>query len=126
MGLLGTFAAVAVTLAVVGIYSVIAFLAAQRRGEIGIRLALGAAPGDVVHLVLRQGLRPVALGLLAGFCLMLWLGGPLESQLFGTTLLSDPLSFTITAACVLIAALTACVLPAWRASRVGPAAALRS
>ena len=125
MGLLGTFAAVAVTLAVVGIYGVIAFLAAQRRGEIGIRLALGAAPGDVMHLVLRQGLRPVALGLLAGFCLMLWLGRVLESQLFGTTRF-DPLSFTITTAGVLIAALTACSLPAWRASRVGPAAALRS
>jgi putative ABC transport system permease protein len=125
MGLLGTFAAVAVTLAVVGIYGVIAFLAAQRRGEIGIRLALGAAPRDVMHLVLRQGLRPVALGLLAGFCLMLWLGRVLESQLFGTTRF-DPLSFTITAAGVLIAALTACSLPAWRASRVGPAAALRS
>jgi ABC-type lipoprotein release transport system permease subunit len=118
-------AADAVTLAVVGIYSVIAFLTAQRRGEIGIRLALGAAPGDVIHLVLRQGLRPVALGLLAGFCLMLWLGRLLESQLFGTTRF-DPLSFTITAAGVLIAALTACWLPAWRASRVGPAAALRS
>ena len=125
MGLLGTFAAVAVTLAVVGIYGVIAFLAAQRRGEIGIRLALGAAPGDVMHLVLRQGLRPVALGLLAGVCLMLWLGRVLESQLFGTTRF-DPLSFTITAAGVLIAALIACSLPAWRASRVGPAAALRS
>ena len=125
MGLLGTFAAVAVTLAVVGIYGVIAFLAAQRRGEIGIRLALGAAPRDVMHLVLRQGLRPVALGLLAGFCLMLWLGRVLESQLFGTTRF-DPLSFTITTAGVLIAALTACSLPAWRASRVGPAAALRS
>jgi putative ABC transport system permease protein len=124
-GLLGTFAGVAVTLAVVGIYGVIAFLTAQRRGEIGIRLALGAAPGDVVRLVLRQGLRPVVLGLIAGFCLMLWLGRLLEAQLFGTTRF-DPVSFAVTAAGVLIAAFLACSLPAWRASRVGPAAALRN
>jgi putative ABC transport system permease protein len=123
-GLLGTFAGVAVTLAVVGIYGVIAFLTAQRRSEIGIRLALGAVPGDVVRLVLRQGMRPVVLGLIAGFCLMLWLGRLLESQLFGTTRF-DPVSFTVTGTGVLIAALVACSVPAWRASRVGPAMALR-
>jgi putative ABC transport system permease protein len=123
-GLLGTFAGVAVALAVVGIYGVIAFLTTQRRGEIGIRLALGAAPGDVVRLVLRQGLRPVVLGLIAGFCLMLWLGRLLEAQLFGTTRF-DPVSFAVTALGLLIAAFLACSLPAWRASRVGPAVALR-
>jgi putative ABC transport system permease protein len=123
-GLLGTFAGVAVTLAVVGIYGVIAFITAQRRNEIGIRLALGAVPGDVVRLVLRQGMRPVVVGLIAGFCLMLWLGRLLESMLFGTTRF-DPLSFAVTGTGVLIAALIACSVPAWRASRVGPAAALR-
>ena len=66
MGLLATFAGVAMTIAVVGIYSVVAYVTGQRRTEIGLRLALGAEPRDVVRLVVLQGMTPIATGLLVG------------------------------------------------------------
>jgi predicted permease len=124
MSLLATFAGVAMAIAVVGIYSVIAFVTGQRRGEIGVRLALGAEPRDVIGLVVRQGMTPIVCGLIAGVAAMLGVGRLLQSQLFGTGPF-DPLSFGLTAAAVLLAAVTACLLPAARASKIDPAAALR-
>ena len=124
MTLLGVFATIALVLATVGLYSVVAYLVGQRTGEIGVRLALGAEPGSVAMLVIRQGMTPVAFGLGIGAGGAVWLGHALQSQLFGTAPF-DPLSFGVTVASLVVAALAACAVPARRAARTGPAAALR-
>jgi len=125
MTLLGSFATVALALAVVGLYSVVAFLVSQRTMEIGVRLALGAEPAAVRRLVLRQGMTPVVIGLLIGAGGAWWLGHVLKSRLFGTAPF-DPASFGVTAACLVIAALVACAVPAHRAARIAPSSALRN
>ena len=125
MTLLGIFAGLALLLAVMGIYSVVAYTVSQRRTEIGVRLALGAVPSAIVGLVMRQGMAPVLIGLVVGVGGAAVLGQFLESQLFGTTRF-DPLSFAVTIGGLLLASLAACWVPSWRASRMGPAAVLRS
>lgn len=125
MTLLGVFAGLALTLAVVGIYSVVAYMVTQRRTEIGVRLALGALPGEIVRLVMRQGLTPVVVGLLVGVVAAAELGQFLQSQLVGTTRF-DPLSFGMTVICLLAASVAACWIPSWRASRTSPASAVRT
>jgi predicted permease len=123
--LVGLFGGIALLLASVGLYGVMAHVAGQRRTEIGIRLALGARPASILSLVLGEGLRLVALGaaigLAAAFATSRWL----ESQLFGVHP-TDP--FTFAAVCLLltIVAIFACLIPARRAMRVDPAVALRS
>jgi ABC-type antimicrobial peptide transport system permease subunit len=119
------FAAVALVLATVGLYSVVAHLVGQRTMEIGVRLALGAAPASVVRMVMRQGMAPVAFGLAIGACGAVWLGHLLQNQLFGTAPF-DPLSFGVTAMSLILSALAACAIPARRAARIGPSTALRS
>src|SRR6185295_11642620 len=89
MALLATFALLAVSLATVGIYSVVAYLVGQRTAEIGIRIALGAKTCDVLRLVTWQGLQPVAIGLAAGLAGVAALGRVLASQLYGISAL-DP------------------------------------
>ncbi len=119
------FAAVALVLAAVGLYSVLAYSVAQRTGEIGIRMALGAARSDVVALVLRQGLGLVGVGLVLGLAAAAGLGRLLTSLLFEVS----PFEPTVYAAvAVLFAAVAAlaCWLPSWRASRVDPLVALRN
>jgi putative ABC transport system permease protein len=124
MTLLGLFASVALLIAIVGIYSVVAYTVNQRKSEIGVRLALGALPGDVVRLVMRQGMTPVLLGLLVGIAGAFGVGAVLKNQLFGTGPL-DPLSFAVTITSLLVTAVVACGLPSWRASRIAPSVALR-
>jgi putative ABC transport system permease protein len=122
--LLGTFAAVAAVLAAVGLYSVMAFLVAQRRREIGIRIALGAGQGELLRFVLGHAAKLIAAGLLAGLGAAWWLTRLLHGLLFGVAP-SDPSTFVIVSTLLVVVALAACVVPARRAMRVDPIVALR-
>ncbi|HET9986740.1 MAG TPA: ABC transporter permease [Longimicrobiales bacterium] len=123
--LLGLFAALALVLAAVGIYGVISFTVAQRTREVGVRMALGASPRAVVALFVRRGLRPVILGLLAGTAASLALARVLRGLLFGVEA-TDPVTFLGVVVVLGAVALAACYIPARRATRVQPAAALNS
>jgi putative ABC transport system permease protein len=125
LGLIGSFAGVALVLAVVGIFAVTGYAVAQRRREIGLRMALGAQPGAVVALVIRQGLRPVGTGLLIGLALSVVAALAMRSLLFGIGAI-DPQTFLLAPLLLAAAALPACWLPARRAARVDPIAALKA
>ena len=124
MMLLGAFAALALILAAVGLYGVISYSVAQRTQEIGIRVALGAARGQVLAMVMKNGLRLAVLGLAAGQVAALILNRALEGLLVGVST-TDPATLAITALVLLIVAILACYVPAWRAARLDPMAALR-
>jgi predicted permease len=122
--LLGGFAGVAVLLAAIGIGGVLAISVARRTQEIGIRLALGADPGDVVRMVIRQGMTLVAAGLAIGLPCAFAATRLLRTLLFETTP-HDTVSFASATVILCAVALVACAAPAWRASRVSPVTALR-
>jgi len=124
MTLLGIFAGLALVLACIGVYGVLAYSVAQRTREIGVRMALGARPLDVTRMILGRGLRLSAIGLIAGAALAGSLGVLLRTLLFGVTP-AAPLVYAGTAASLVIVALAACVVPAQRAARVDPMVALR-
>jgi putative ABC transport system permease protein len=124
MTLLGIFAGLALVLACIGVYGVLAYSVAQRTREIGVRMALGARPLDVTRMILGRGLRLSAIGLIAGAALAGSLGVLLRTLLFGVTP-AAPLVYSGTAASLMIVALAACVVPAQRAARVDPMVALR-
>jgi predicted permease len=121
----GIFAAIALILATTGIYGVVAYRTAFRTHEIGIRVALGATPGDVLRLVLLQGLSLTAIGLSLGLALSFGLTHFIAALLYGVEA-NDPV--TVIAVVVLLAAMSllACYFPARRATRVDPVAAIRS
>jgi putative ABC transport system permease protein len=123
--LLGLFSAIALTLAALGLYGVIAYSVTQRTREIGIRMAVGAQRADVVRLVLTGGVRLVAIGVALGLGLALLLARLLQSLLFGVSG-HDPLVFAGIAFLLIAVALAACLHPAWRATRVEPVEALRA
>jgi putative ABC transport system permease protein len=125
MLLLGMFSALALILAVVGLYSVMSYLVAQRRQEVGIRMALGARPIDVQRLVVGQGLLVTGLGLVVGTVASFLLAGAMSSLLYGIQP-TDPVTFVAVAGILLVAATLATWLPARRASRIDPMIALRS
>jgi predicted permease len=125
MLLLGTFAALALLLAVAGVYGVLAYTVARRTSEIGVRLALGAQPGRVLRLVVAQGMRPVAVGALVGLAATLWLSRLMQSLLVGIEP-HDPLTYAAGAGGLLAVAALACYVPARRVLRVDPAIALRT
>lgn len=125
MLVLALFAALALALAVVGLYGLVAYAVAQRRREIGLRLALGAGQADVVRAALLRGLAPVAAGLLAGLVLTLGLTGFLDALLFGIRP-NDPATLAAAVAVLAAAGLGASLLPARRAARVDPMETLRS
>jgi putative ABC transport system permease protein len=124
MMLLGIFAGLALVLACIGVYGVLAYSVAQRTREIGVRMALGAGPGDVTWMILGRGLKLSAVGLIAGAALAGILGILLRTLLFGVTP-AAPLVYAGTAASLIVVALAACVIPAQRAARVDPVVALR-
>ena len=122
--LIGLFSALALLLAAVGIYGVLAFAVAQRTGEFGVRMAIGANAAKIERQVLGDGARLVGTGLAIGIAGALALGFALRSQLFGIAAI-DPPSLAAVVALLAAVALAACWLPARRAARVSPMTALR-
>jgi putative ABC transport system permease protein len=124
MSLVGSFGALALVLAAIGIYAVLAYSVARRTHEIGVRLALGARSADVVRLVLAQGLRVTGVGVLVGNMGSLLLTRFIRSLLYGVTP-TDPATFAGVLLLLAGVALVASFLPARRATRVDPIVALR-
>jgi predicted permease len=124
MILLMIFAALAVVLSCVGVYGVISYLVGQRTNEIGVRMALGARPLDVIRLVLGEGAIMALIGICLGIAGALGLTRFMANQLFGVTA-QDPVTFLVVAILGFLIAVLACYVPARRASRVDPVAALR-
>jgi predicted lysophospholipase L1 biosynthesis ABC-type transport system permease subunit len=122
--LLGLFSLLALLLAAVGIYGVIAYSVSQRTNEIGIRLALGSPHGSILRLVIGQGMRVILVGCVLGILGALALTRVLRALLFGVSP-TDPLTFVVSALLLLAVALLACWVPARRAMRVDPMGALR-
>jgi ABC-type antimicrobial peptide transport system permease subunit len=125
MFLLGFFAAVAVILAVIGTYGVLAYQVTERTRELGVRMALGASRSAILRMVLRDGMMPAAAGVVLGLA-----GAALVTRLLATLLYNtaplDPTTFAATSALLLTAALVACCVPARRATHVEPSTALRA
>ena len=123
--ILGLFASVALALAALGLYGVLAFFITQRVHEIGIRVALGASNGRILRLVVNRGVLLVGAGSTLGIAVALGTSRLLEGMLFQVSV-TDPATFTGVTCFFLLVALGACLLPAWRALRVDPAEALRA
>jgi putative ABC transport system permease protein len=122
--LLGTFAALALALAMVGIYGVLAFSVSRRRHEIGVRLALGALPRQILALIVWQGMRLVLVGTAIGILAAVALTRFMSTMLFGVNS-TDPLTFACVALLLAAVALAASYVPARRATEVDPMIALR-
>jgi predicted permease len=118
------FAVLALVLAAVGIYGVMAYVVAQRTTEIGVRIALGATQREVFHLIVGDGLRVTAMGVALGIAGSMLVSRWLTTLLFGVKP-GDPLTLAVTAVLLLIVAAAACFVPARRATRVDPMVALR-
>jgi putative ABC transport system permease protein len=121
----GAFGVLAVLLAAVGLYGVMALSVAQRTRELGVRIALGARRGDVMRLVVRQGVGVVALGTALGLAAALGGAGRVESLLFRVSP-RDPMVFGGVAVVLLLVGVAASLVPSWRATRVNPSVALRA
>jgi len=122
--LLGIFAGMALLMAVIGLYGVISYSVAQRTQELGIRMALGAQQSEVLGLVIGQGMVLAGIGSVIGLAASLVFSRMLKNQLFQVSAF-DPLTFSVTALVLIVAALAACYIPARRATRVDPMDALR-
>jgi ABC-type antimicrobial peptide transport system permease subunit len=118
------FGILALALAAVGIYGVMSYIAPQRSREIGIRMAMGAQPRDVLAIVISQGLRLVGIGIATGIVAGVALSHLMSSLLFGVSP-TDPLTFVGVALLLTFVALAACYIPARRAMSVDPMVALR-
>jgi putative ABC transport system permease protein len=125
MTLLTVFSAVAVALSAIGLYGILAIAVTQRAREFGVRMALGSSSAGILRLVLAQGLLLTLAGLLAGLVCAPMATRVMESMLYGVKP-ADPLTFAFVALLLLVVAAGACALPAWRASRIDPACALRT
>jgi putative ABC transport system permease protein len=123
--LLGGFASVALLLAAIGVYGLVAFAVAQRTQEIGIRMALGAKTTAVLGMVFRQGLGLTAIGVTVGALATVWVGQVLKAQLFESTGHDSVVALTAAPVALIAAAALACYVPARRAMKVQPVTALR-
>ena len=123
--LFSAFGVAALFLAAIGLYGVMSFSVSRRTQEMGVRLALGAGPGDVLRLVLRQGLVQLGVGLAIGLVLAVLLARGLQVMLFGVGT-ADPAVFAAVVAVLVVSGVAACLIPARRATRVDPMAAMRS
>jgi putative ABC transport system permease protein len=124
MTLLGLFAGLALVLACIGVYGVLAYAVAQRTREIGVRMALGATPVKVTRMILERGLKLSSAGIVAGAALAAGLSWLLRTLLYGV-LRTAPLVYAGTASALIVVALAACVIPAHRAARLDPVVVLR-
>ena len=122
--LLGGFAGLALLLAAIGTYGVLSYMVAERRREIGIRMALGADQGNVLSQVLKQGLALTTVGVVVGLAGAFAMNRLIASMLFGVQP-TDPATLVVVVATITLVAALACWLPAWRASRVDPIVVLR-
>ena len=123
--MLTAFGTLALLLSAVSLYGVLSYVVSQRGHEIAIRIAIGAAPRDILRLILRQGAGLTLLGIAVGVAGALVIGQFLRSQLLGVSP-TDPLTFVTVASLLSAVALSACFFPAWRASRTDPVAALKN
>ena len=123
--LFSTFGLLALCVAAIGIYSVVAYAVSQRTHEMGVRIALGASARDILDLVVRDRMLVVGTGVAAGVVSALALGRFVAPLLFGVTA-SDPSTLLGGAAVLTAIAIAASLLPAWRAARIDPATALRA
>lgn len=123
--LLGSFGALALILAAVGLYGMLSYSVSQRTKEIGVRMALGAEPRNVISLVLREGMKLLLIGAAIGLVLAFAVTRLLSNFVFGVSA-TDPLTFTIVPLVLTLAALIACYIPALRATRVDPMIAIRA
>ncbi len=119
-----TFAAIALLLASLGLYAVIAYSVGQRTQEFGVRIAVGATARDILKLVFLQGMIPLGIGLAAGLAASVAVNRILKSQLVHVSP-ADPIALAVASATLIVAATFGCLIPARRAMRVDPIAALR-
>jgi ABC-type antimicrobial peptide transport system permease subunit len=124
MMLLSIFGGLALVLASVGIYGVISYAVSQRTREIGVRMALGARPADVLRMILTEGLKLIAVGVVLGVAAALMLTRLLEGMVYGVSM-RDPIIFVLVNLLMVVVSLAACYVPARRATRVDPIIALR-
>jgi putative ABC transport system permease protein len=123
--LIGAFAVTALLLSALGLYGLMSYLVAQREKEVGIRVALGAHRRDVLKLVIGQGMAVALTGVLFGLGAAMAVTRLIKSLLFGVSA-TDPLTFVVIALLLLCVAFVACIVPAWRATKVDPMVALRA
>lgn len=123
--LVGAFSLMALGLAVIGVYGVVAESVARRVPEIGIRMALGATARNVTSMILRQGIWMLGCGVVLGIIAAAALRGVMSAFVFGVPT-TDPATYAVAGLCLAVATVAACVIPARRAARVDPVLALRA